>query len=100
MNRNSKPTARVLAACLAATLLAVPVASADSSGIDAPTTDTSSPQSSVVPKETPKVMPTQKLFEFLAAYFSNAKAADVNGDGALNEKDIFHFLNGYLKGRA
>lgn len=100
MNRTSTPTARFLSACVAITLLAAPLAAADSGSVAAPASDTSTRESGSVPDRTPGDMPTQTLFNFLAAYFSSAKAADVNGDGAINEKDLFQFLNAYLKGHA
>jgi hypothetical protein len=40
----------------------------------------------------------QDIFDFLAAYFSNAPSADVNNSGAVTVQDIFDFLALYFAG--
>jgi hypothetical protein len=42
----------------------------------------------------------QDIFDFLAAYFSNAATADINGVGGVTVQDIFDFLALYFAGCA
>lgn len=40
----------------------------------------------------------QDIFDFLAAYFAGAPAADLNGSGGVTVQDIFDFLGFYFAG--